>query len=241
VDGRFRRAVVVALGGVNGAGKTTMIKRLGGLYQPTRGQIRIGGADLATMDMAQWRRRITVLFQDFVHYPLTVAENVAASAADQPATDAALTEALRQADALDLVQHLPDGMDTQLTRLRTGGTDLSGGQWQRIALARVLYAAQHGSDVVVLDEPTAHLDVRAEAEFFDRVVGAVSQATVVLISHRLSTIRRADQIVLLNGGTVTESGTHNELLDFDGEYARLFRLQAARFTDPTDLEEVGLP
>jgi ATP-binding cassette subfamily B protein len=241
VDLRIRPGEVVAIVGVNGAGKTTMTKLLGGLYQPTRGQIRIAGADLAIMDMAQWRRRVTILFQDFVHYPLTVAENVTASAADQPATNATLTEALRRADALDLLQHLPDGMDTQLTRLRTGGVDLSGGQWQRIALARVLYAVQHGRNIVVLDEPTAHLDVRSEAEFFDRVVGAVPQATVVLISHRLSTIRRADRIVLLNGGTITESGTHDELLGLDGEYARLFRLQAARFTDPTGIEEVTLP
>lgn len=114
---------------------------------------------------------------------------------------------------------------------RTGGTDLSGGQWQRVAIARAVFAVEHGRDLLVLDEPTAHLDVHAEARFYRQVVAEVTGATVVLISHRLSTVRQADRIVLLEAGQVTEQGTHRELLDDGGEYARLFRIQAARFTD----------
>ncbi|MEO3752081.1 ATP-binding cassette domain-containing protein [Streptomyces sp. B6B3] len=235
LDLTIRPGEVLALIGVNGAGKSTMMKLLAGLHAPTAGRVTVDGADLADADLAVWRRRLAVLFQDFVRYPLSAAHNVALGAGDEPVDEAAVRRALRDSDADDLVGELPDGIRTPLVSSLTGGVDLSGGQWQRVALARVRYAVRHGRNVIVLDEPTAHLDVQAEAEFFDRVVDAVndaaSGATVVLISHRLSTIRRADRIVLLDGGRLTESGSHDQLLAQGGEYARLFRLQAARFRE----------
>ncbi|MEO3928552.1 ABC transporter ATP-binding protein [Micromonosporaceae bacterium B7E4] len=230
----IRPGEVLGVVGVNGAGKTTMMKLLAGLYQPTGGRITVDGTDLAGTDLDRWRQRLAVLFQDFVHYPLSAEHNVALGAGDRPTDGTAVRDALREAGAAGLVDGLAEGGRTLLSRSRTGGAELSGGQWQRVALARVLYAVRHGRDLVVLDEPTAHLDVRAEAVFFDQVVRAVAGSTVLLISHRLSTVRRADRIVLLDAGRVAEVGSHDELMAGGGAYARLFRLQAARFgTDAT--------
>jgi ATP-binding cassette subfamily B protein len=234
LDLTVRPGEVLAVVGVNGAGKTTMMKLLAGLLQPTAGRILIDGVDLASMDTVVWRRRLSVLFQDFVHYPLSADRNVSLGAGDKPLDDAAVRTALRDAGATALIDELPSGGDTPLTRIRRGGVDLSGGQWQRLALARVLYAVRQGADVVVLDEPTAHLDVHAEAEFFDEVITKVADATVVVISHRLSTVRHADRIVLVDGGRVTESGSHDELLAQQGVYARMFQLQSARFHDAAE-------
>jgi ATP-binding cassette subfamily B protein len=226
---------VLAVVGRNGAGKTTMTKLLTGLQKPTAGRLTLDGTNLAEYDIASWRRRVTAVFQDFVHYPLTVRENVALGAPEADATDEAVSLAIEAAGATHLVERLPDGIDTLLTREHSGGVDLSGGQWQRIAIARALFAVAHGRRVLVLDEPTAHLDVRAEADFFDRVILAVYGVTVILISHRLSTVRRADRIVVLAGGRISESGSHAELMDRDGEYAGLYRLQAGRFvTSPAE-------
>jgi ATP-binding cassette subfamily B protein len=231
LDLRIGAGEVIAMVGVNGAGKTTLMKLLGGLYQPTSGRITIDGVALPDAGMDTWRQRLAVLFQDFLHYPLSLSENVRAGATERPLDRALLSEALKVAEAEDLVADLPEGVDTPLSRLRSGGSDLSGGQWQRVALARVIYAVLQGRDVVVLDEPTAHLDVKAEAEFYDRVVTAVGGASVILISHRLSTVRRADRIVMIDGGRVVEQGSHDELIAAHGEYARLFQLQALRFAD----------
>ncbi|MDG4828645.1 ABC transporter ATP-binding protein [Solwaraspora sp. WMMD1047] len=229
LDLTVRAGEVVAVVGVNGAGKTTMMKLLGGLYQPTAGRIVVDGVDLAELDPRQWQRRLTVVFQDFVRYPLSARDNIALGAGEHPGDDAEIWRAAEAAGADGLLAGLPAGLDTPLTRTRSGGVDLSGGQWQRIALARALYAVRAGRQLVVLDEPTAHLDVAAEAEFFDRVVQAVDGATVLLISHRLSTIRNADRIVLLDGGRIVAAGNHDELVATGSEYGRLFRLQAARF------------
>jgi ATP-binding cassette subfamily B protein len=231
LDLELRPGEVVAVVGVNGAGKTTMTKLLAGLYPPSTGRLTIDGVELSTVDPTAWRQRLTVLFQDFVHYPLTAEQNVSLGAGDRPVDARAVRAALRDAGADGLVGRLPDGGRTLVTPSRTGGTDLSGGQWQQLALARTLYAVRCGARVVVLDEPTAHLDVPAEAAFFDEVVAAAAGATVVLISHRLSTVRRADRILVLDGGAVTEQGDHHTLLAAGGEYARLFRLQAARFDE----------
>lgn len=227
----IRPGEVLAVVGVNGAGKTTMMKLLGGLYQPTAGRIVVDGVDLAELDPQEWQRRLTVVFQDFVRYPLSARDNITLGAGEwQPAADDAdVWRAAEAAGADRLLAGLPDGLDTRLTRTTAGGVDLSGGQWQRIALTRALYAVRAGRQIVVLDEPTAHLDVTAEAEFFDRVVQAVDGATVLLISHRLSTIRNADRIVLLDGGRIVAAGSHDELVATGSEYGRLFRLQAARF------------
>ncbi|MFF1442747.1 ABC transporter ATP-binding protein [Streptomyces sp. NPDC058295] len=227
---------VLAVVGVNGAGKTTLTKLLAGLYPPTRGRITVDGRSLGGVPIAAWRRRLSVVYQDFVRYPATVRDNISWGAPEhipEPDEDSELLEVARRSGTDPLLRGLPRGLDTQLWRTGSGGQDLSGGQWQKLAIARVLHATGHGRDLIVLDEPTANLDVRAEIEFFEKVVaGARSDGvSVVLISHRLSTLRQADRIVVLDDGAVTESGNHDQLLAAGGTYARLWRLQASRFTD----------
>jgi ATP-binding cassette subfamily B protein len=212
----LRAGETVAIVGENGAGKTTLVKLLAGLYAPDRGQITVDG-----VDPREQRPPITVLFQDFVHYPASVRDNVTAAVPGN-GDDDAVRAALEQAGAS---HHL----DASLWREGTDGTDLSGGQWQRIALARAFYAVQAGRRLLVLDEPTANLDVRAEAAFHDRVVARARDTTTVLISHRLATVRAADRIVLLRDGRVAEDGTHDELLAEGGDYARFFTTQAEAF------------
>ncbi len=225
-----------AVVGVNGAGKTTLVKLLTRLYEPTGGRITADGVDVAGLDPAAWRRQVSVIFQDFVRYELSAADNIAFGALHVPRDDAAVREAARRADILDALERLPDGLDTVLHRAYPGGADLSGGQWQRIAIARSLYALRAGARVLVLDEPTSALDVRAEVAFFDRFVELTRGVTSLLISHRFSSVRRADSIVVIDAGRVVEQGTHDELLAADGHYARLFHLQAERFAAGLDAE-----
>jgi len=213
----LRPGETVAIVGANGAGKTTFVKLLAGLYQPTAGRITIDGADPRTT-----RPPIAALFQDFVRYPATLRDNITATAPDHPDDDA-----VRAARAAAAAPDLP--LDTSLWREGGDGTDLSGGQWQRVALARVLYAVRKGRRLLVLDEPTAHLDVRSEAEFHERLVSQVAGATTILISHRLSTVRPADRILLLRDGRIAEDGTHDELIALGGDYARFFTTQAAAY------------
>ena len=213
---------VVAVVGRNGAGKTTLVKLLAGLHAPTTGTVRL------PVPEAAWRGQVAVLFQDFVRYPMTLAENVMLGASDQPDPDG-VRRALRLAVADDLVETLPYGLDTVLSKEFERGVGLSGGQWQKVALARAVYAAQHGRRLLIMDEPTAHLDASVEAEFHDRVVRALSGVTIVMISHRLSTVRSADRIVLLEDGRIVEEGGHTELLAAAGPYATMFTLQASRF------------
>ncbi|WP_063759670.1 ATP-binding cassette domain-containing protein [Kitasatospora sp. NRRL B-11411] len=219
-----------AVVGLNGAGKTTVVRLLARLREPTAGRITVGGTDLARRPVADWHRRIAVIFQDFARYELTAAENIAlgrpALLTDRPA----LRSAADRAGVLDVLDALPNGLDTVLSSHYRGGSDLSGGQWQRVALARAMLALADGASLLVLDEPTAQLDVRAEAAFFDRFLEITRGVTSVIIAHRFSSVRRADHIVVLADGRVAESGTHDELLALDGEYARLFRAQAERFT-----------
>jgi ATP-binding cassette subfamily B protein len=221
----------VALVGANGAGKTTVIKLLARLYEPAAGAIRIGGTDLREIDPERWRRQLAVIFQDFARYELSAKDNVGFGALDLAGDAAALDEAAERAGILDAIRRLPGGWDSYLSRNYSGGADLSGGQWQRIALARALLAVRGGARVLVLDEPTANLDVRAEAEFYDRFLDLTAGTTTILVSHRFSTVRRADRICVLDGGRVVEDGNHDELIALGGSYARMFRLQAERFVD----------
>jgi ATP-binding cassette subfamily B protein len=172
-----------------------------------------------------------VIFQDFVRYENSARENVVFGAVDHAADEAALERALERAGAAPLVSTLPHGLDTMLARHYEGGTDLSGGQWQRIALARALFRVEADARVLVLDEPTASLDVRAEAEIFDRFLDLTRSLTTVLISHRFSTVRWADAIGVIEQGQLIELGSHEELLAAQGRYAAMYHLQAARFSE----------
>lgn len=217
----------LAIVGQNGAGKTTIAKLLCRLYDPQSGRIEIDGVDLREFDPASWRARIAAVFQDFIRLELPLRDNVAPAGAP----DDVVRAALESAGAANLAS-----LDTVLARGYDGGTDLSGGQWQRIALARALSAVRLGAGVVLLDEPTAQLDVRGEAEIFDRLLAATRRSTTILISHRFSTVRHADRICVLEHGRVIELGTHDELMELRGRYRTMFDLQAERFNVPTDEE-----
>jgi ATP-binding cassette, subfamily B, bacterial len=220
----------LAIVGQNGAGKTTLAKLLCRLYDPQAGAIEVDGIDLRDFELSAWRSRLTAVFQDFIRFEWPLRENVAPGGAPETVVRAAL----ESAGAGNLAS-----LDTVLARGYEGGTDLSGGQWQRVALARALCAVQLGAGVVLLDEPTAQLDVRGEAEIFDRLLEATRHCTTILISHRFSTVRHADRICVLEHGSVIELGTHDELMALGGRYRTMFELQAQRFTATEDEEGVG--
>lgn len=201
------------------------------LYAPDAGCITVDALDLRTLDASRWQRRVTAVFQDFAQYQLSARDNIGLGAPDLAHDGERLREAARQAGALELIESLPHGWDTILSRRYSDGVDLSGGQWQRLALARALFAAQGGARVLILDEPTASLDVRAEADLYDRFLEITRGLTTILISHRFSTVRRAERICVLEHGRVVEQGSHEELLATSGRYAGMFELQAARFSE----------
>jgi ATP-binding cassette subfamily B protein len=215
----------LAIVGLNGAGKTTLIKLLGRLYDCDAGRILVDGIDIASLDAPSWRSRLAVIFQDYVKYELSARDNIGFGDLEILERDEELARVARAAGADGLVE----SWDTVLSRAYDGGVDLSGGEWQRIAIARALAATGRGASVLVMDEPTANLDVRAEAEIFDRVLDLTRGLTTILISHRFSTVRRADSICVLEGGRVVERGTHDELIASGGRYAAMFELQASRF------------
>jgi ATP-binding cassette, subfamily B, bacterial len=215
----------LAIVGQNGAGKTTLAKLLCRLYDPQSGTIQIDGIDLRELDISSWRSRLAAVFQDFIRFELPLRDNVAPAGAP----DEIVRAAIKDAGAAGLAD-----LDTVLSRGYEGGTDLSGGQWQRVALARALCAVGGGAGVVLLDEPTAQLDVRGEAEIFDRILTATRHTTTILISHRFSTVRHADRICVLEGGRAVELGTHDELIAAGGRYRTMFDLQASRFGDNGD-------
>jgi ATP-binding cassette subfamily B protein len=219
-----------AIVGVNGVGKTTLVKLLARLYEPVSGTIRADGVDIRAYPAQEWRSKIAVIFQDFLRYEISAADNIGFGAIESLGDRAGIRAAAEAAGIAAALDALPNGMDTPLARHMAGGGELSGGQWQRIALARALFAARHGAPVVVLDEPTASLDLRAEATFFDRFAELLRGTTTLLISHRFSTVRHADLILVLDRGGVLEQGSHDELMARDGQYARLFRLQADQLT-----------
>ncbi len=235
----------LAIVGQNGAGKTTLAKLLCRLYDPQSGSIEVDGVDLRDLDLASWRRRVTAVFQDFVRFELSLRENVIPRDAlsdpgadprnnprvDPAGVDGVLAAALDQAGARGLAD-----FDTVLAKGYTGGTELSGGQWQRIALARAMAAVHLGAGLVLLDEPTAQLDVRGEAEIFKRVLAATRSCTTILVSHRFSTVRHVDRIAVIEDGAVAELGSHDELMALRGRYWTMFSLQAQRFETGTPEE-----
>jgi len=220
----------LAIVGQNGAGKTTLAKLLCRLYDPVSGAIEVDGIDLRHIQVDAWRTRVTAVFQDFIRFDRSMRDNVAPAGAPDDIIAAALSEA----GAADLAS-----LDTILSKGYEGGTDLSGGQWQRIALARALCAVKMGASVVLLDEPTAQLDVRGEAEIFERILHATRDCTTILISHRFSTVRQADLICVLEHGRVIEHGPHDQLMAINGRYRTMFDLQAQRFSSgrPEEGEE----
>lgn len=215
----------LAIVGQNGAGKTTLAKLLCRLYDPQDGSIQVDGIDLREFQIDAWRERVTAVFQDFIRFELPLRDNVAPAGA----SDEVIREALEEAGAADLA-----GLDTILARGYPGGTDLSGGQWQRVALARALRAVKQGAGLVLLDEPTAQLDVRGEAEIFNHILAATRHTTTILVSHRFSTVRHADRIAVVEDGRVIELGSHQELMALRGRYHTMFTLQASRFEDNGD-------
>ncbi len=229
LDLEIRAGHSLAIVGENGAGKTTLIKLLCRFYDPTAGRITVDGTDLRELDPRTWHHRIAALFQDYAQFELPAYDNIAYGALHNRDDRTAVEEAAQLAGADTVIAELPDGWETPLSREFTGGAQLSGGQWQRMALARALFAVRSGAGVLVLDEPTAALDVRGEAEVYERFLELTAGATTIVISHRFSTVRRASRIVVIEGGRVVEDGTHDGLLAAGGRYAELYTLQASRF------------
>ena len=218
----------LGLVGVNGAGKSTLISLLARMREPTGGAITVDGTPLSALEPRAWQRAVAVVYQDFARLPLSVAENVGMFGKGRP-DRALVSRALERAGAAETVAALPRGVDTVLSPHFSDGVDLSGGQWQRIALARALYAVEAGARLLVLDEPTAQLDIRGEAAFYERFLELTRGVSSIVISHRFASVRRADRIAVLDGGRITELGSHAELLALKGRYAEMFRLQAERF------------
>jgi ATP-binding cassette subfamily B protein len=214
----------LALVGENGSGKTTLIKLLTRLYVPSAGRITLDGLDLAQWNPTALRRRVAVIFQDFARYQLKVGENIGVGDVAHFDDEARWREAAELATASPFVADLPAGYQTQLGKWFKDGRELSSGQWQKIALARAFI--REGADILVLDEPTAAMDARAEAQVFEQFRELARERMVILISHRFSTVRMADQILVIQGGHILEQGNHDALMALGGHYAHLFALQA---------------
>ena len=219
-----------ALVGVNGAGKSTLVKLLAGFYVPSAGSITVDGYELAPAERLAWQRKVAIVFQDYARYELTLRQNVAMQAGvGEDDDDAGMLHVLREAGLGDAVDALPLGLDTPLSRLLSGGTDFSGGQWQRLALARALFAVRHGARVLVLDEPTSQMDARGESEFYANFLELTRGVTTLIISHRFSSVRQADTIAVLEGGSIAELGSHAQLVEQGGHYARMYAAQSSRY------------
>jgi len=223
----------VALVGENGAGKTTLLKLLAGLLEPTSGRITVDGIALPDLARTDWRRQLAMVFQDFARLPLTVAENVHVlrGEPDDEQTRKTVLECLERVGLGDRVARLPRGIDTVLGARLPGGVDFSGGEWQRLALARAFFTVQQRARVLMVDEPTASIDPSGEIEFFDRLLDETEGMLRIVVSHRFNTVRRVDRIVVLERGRVVASGSHDELMREGGLYRRMFLAQAAPFTE----------
>ena len=224
VNLRIRPGQSVAIVGLNGSGKTTLIKLMAGLYSPDTGRILYQGMDLADWDPIELRNSIGVIFQDFNRYQLQVGENIGAGDVRHLWEDARWTDAATKGKAAHFIDKLPERYHTQLGRWFNDGQELSGGEWQRVALSRAFMRT--GADILVLDEPTASMDSQTEAEIFDHFQSLTVDKIAILISHRFSTVRRAELIVVMDEGEIIERGSHEELVELQGQYARLFELQA---------------
>jgi ATP-binding cassette, subfamily B, bacterial len=230
VDLTFAAGTSTALVGVNGAGKTTLLRLLCGLYPPTTGQITVDGVDLRELDLGSWQRLNAVMFQGFLRLPVSVFENVAVGSIENATDTDSVRAALLEADAASFADRLPEGMDSQLSTSFSDGTDVSGGQWQRLAIARALQALNHGAAFLMLDEPTSNLDTASEERLVRRLVQETrGRATTLLITHRLALARRCDQIVVLDDGHVAEQGSHDDLIQLGGRYAAAFGMQASMY------------
>lgn len=224
---QVRRGEIIALVGENGSGKTTLAKVLAGLYQPRSGRILLGGTDIASCAPHELTSHVGLILQDFVRYRLSARDNISFGAPEQPIDEERVVRAAVRADAHEMLMTLPEGYDTQLGPEFLGGSDLSGGQWQRVALARAFY---RDAPLLILDEPTSALDARAEVALFDRVRDLQRGRTVILISHRFSSVRSADRVHVLHEGLIVESGTHDELMRLGGRYADMYTIQAGAYT-----------
>lgn len=233
---KLARGEVVALVGRNGSGKTTLAKILCGLYRPSTGRLAWNGVDLSSTSMERLRDRVGIIFQDFQKYQFSARDNIVAGRPERVAATDDIARAARLARAADIIEELPDGYDTILSKRWTGGTDLSIGQWQRVAVARAVY---RDADLLVLDEPTSALDPRGEKEMFDSIRELCKSKAVLFISHRFSTVKLADRIVVLEEGKVVEEGTHAELMARQGLYHELYSIQAAAYTDAAPATSVS--
>ena len=227
---------VIALVGENGSGKTTLIKLLCRLYDPDEGKITVNGIDLRDFDPVAWRKEISVIFQDYVHYYLSAAENIWVGDIEQEQDPAHIAAAADRSGADPVIRGLPDGYHTKLGHWFSDGQELSEGEWQKIALARAFF---RDSGIVILDEPTSSLDPLAEAELFRNFRNLLEGRSAVIISHRFSTVQMADRIYLLDKGRIIEQGSHEELLRLNGRYAYLFRTQAEHYQENPAKPEVG--
>ncbi|MGH9445335.1 MAG: ABC transporter ATP-binding protein, partial [Terriglobia bacterium] len=216
----------IALIGENGQGKTTIVKLITRLYDPTEGQILLDGVDLREYDLEDLSREIGVVFQDFMRYEMTASDNIATGRIEERENDAKIVEAAQKSGAHDLIQGLAGKYQQILGRRFEGGVDLSGGQWQTIALSR---AYLRDAQLLILDEPTAALDARAEHEVFGRFAELTAGKMALLISHRFSTVRMADLIMVLENGNIVETGSHSELMTSGGRYSQMFELQASSY------------